>query len=271
MRVSPDPYLGGNAIRATGRSQFSEVKGVRNLLLLARPSSGAEGAFQAEFLDHLGCPFIVAVGAAPLDTVADGFQFTRSERLVDIFRPAGAAGKWPRAEQPLSLGVALMPSPKTAPLPCLGSVDQTCPQGIALHIAAEGDKMSFILHRERLESALVDVPRPCTMTMGMPPLCVGEGQPASEAGKILVFFGPDDQVPVIRQDAIGQQPHVDPLDRLMEDIFKGLVVAIFLKNSHPRIGAVEDMINNSAAGISSWSSHATNLREKGPTWQLKGS
>jgi hypothetical protein len=54
----------------------------------------------------------------------------------------------------------------------------------------------ILLDGKRLEAALVNVPRPRTVTMSVPALRVRQGQPTGEAGEFAVFARPDDQVPV---------------------------------------------------------------------------
>jgi hypothetical protein len=51
-------------------------------------------------------------------------------------------------------------------------------------------------------------------------------------------------------NAIGRQTRLRPLDRFFENPFEGRTILRFPEDCHPRVGAVEDMINQSAVGCS---------------------
>ena len=65
-----------------------------------------------------------------------------------------------------------------------------------------------------------------------------------------------------RHDTVGQQPRLRPLDRFFEDPFEGRKVLRLLEDRHPRVGAVENMINQSAVGCSFRSSHSLTLSKR---------
>jgi hypothetical protein len=72
--------------------------------------------------------------------------------------------------------------------------------------------MFVVLDRERLEAALIQVPAASASSVGVPTPCVRKGEPSDEAGKLVVLSRPDDHVPVIGHDAVGQQPCFGPFD-----------------------------------------------------------
>ena len=78
--------------------------------------------------------------------------------------------------------------------------------------------------------------------MGVPTLRVGEGQPAGKAGEVALFARPNDQMPMVGHHAIREQTHAGPLDRFFEDRLESCVVYVVVKNRHPRIGTVENMV-----------------------------
>ena len=102
--------------------------------------------------------------------------------------------------------------------------------------------MRIVLDGERLEAALVDVAGAGRVAMGVPTLRVREGQPAGEAGEVVFFSWPNDQMPMVGHHAIREQPHAGPLDRFFEDVLESCVVCVVVKNRHPRIGTVENVV-----------------------------
>ena len=54
---------------------------------------------------------------------------------------------------------------------------------------------------------------------------------------------PDDQVPVVGHDAVGQVPGPRAFDRLFQDPLERLIVLVALEDGHPGVGAVQDMEN----------------------------
>jgi len=69
---------------------------------------------------------------------------------------------------------------------------------------------------------------------------------------------------MVGQDTISQQSHPCPIDRLLEHPFVGLVILVFLEDRHPRIGAVEHVINQTPIRCSFWPSQPSNLTKLAP-------
>ena len=72
-----------------------------------------------------------------------------------------------------------------------------------LHVTADGEEMIVGLHGERLETTLVKVTGTDGMVMGVPALGVGQGQPPHEVGEVPIAVGPEQEVEVIGQHAVG--------------------------------------------------------------------
>jgi len=66
---------------------------------------------------------------------------------------------------------------------------------------------------------------------------------------------PDDQVPVVGHDAVGQEPGPRAFERLFQDPLERLIVLVALEDGYPGIGAVQDMENQAPLVSSSRSSH----------------
>jgi hypothetical protein len=60
---------------------------------------------------------------------------------------------------------------------------------------------------------------------------------------------------VVGHEAIGQDPYREALASQLQDTLEGLVVRVLAEDTNPRIGAVEDMKNDSADGIAGCSAH----------------
>jgi len=72
--------------------------------------------------------------------------------------------------------------------------------------------MVVLLDGKRFEAALVKMACSHAMSVSMVPLRVGQGQPADETGKQTVGLGPGDQMPMVRHQAVGEQPRLESLD-----------------------------------------------------------
>jgi hypothetical protein len=95
--------------------------------------------------------------------------------------------------------------------------------------------------------------------MGVPPLRVGERQPTDELRQLAILPRPDDEVPVIRHETVREQPSPGPLDRFGEDVLERFVIPILFKDGHPRVGAVQHVINVPTLSGSTRASHAPKL------------
>ena len=150
---------------------------------------------------------------------------------------------------------------QAAPWPVFGSLDQVCPQGVPLDVATGREQVLVALHRERLETALVDVPAAPAVAVRVPALRVGQRQPADKPREFAVPARPDDQMPVVGHHAIGQQPCPLALDSLLQNPLKGLVVTVVLEDGHAGVGTIEDVIDQSAVICSFRSSHGSEDNE----------
>jgi len=81
--------------------------------------------------------------------------------------------------------------------------------------------------------------------MCVPTLRMRDGHPAEEFRDLIVrsAFGPDDHVPMIGHHAIGENPQRFSIESLFQHAFKRSVIFVLLEQGCPRIGTVEDMID----------------------------
>ena len=98
---------------------------------------------------------------------------------------------------------------------------------------------------------------------------VGQRQPANEPRQLTVVLGPDDKVPMVRHDAIGQQSSSRAVNGFLENPLEGLVIGVLLEDRHPRIGPVEHMVDQATVIRSLRSSHTLKSTEVACTDQQK--
>ena len=138
--------------------------------------------------------------------------------------------------------VSLIPPPETRPLPVFRTSHQLHSQGIALHIARDGQEMLIGLHRERFEAALIDGAGPGGVMVGMPALRMGDGDPPQDFGECTILSRPEEEMPVIRHQTIGCNADRSLGVGFSQDIFEGGIVSRFLKYEESSDPTVQDMI-----------------------------
>ena len=82
--------------------------------------------------------------------------------------------------------------------------------------------------------------------MAVTGLGVALGQATDEAAEIAIRARPKDQVPVVRHEAPGEQPHARTATLLGEQAGEVAVVAHVVEQRRPRIGAVENVVDQTA-------------------------
>jgi hypothetical protein len=97
--------------------------------------------------------------------------------------------------------------PEPGPAPVLGSFDEVCPQRVSLDVAADRQKVFVCVNRKRFEPSLVERPRAERPMNVVPPHRVRHGESVHVGRKIAIVLRPEHEVPVIRHQAKGEQPH----------------------------------------------------------------
>jgi hypothetical protein len=91
--------------------------------------------------------------------------------------------------------------------------------------------------------------------MGVPAHAVRVRHPAAEGAEIAVVFGPEHEMPMVRHQRKGEDPDGMFLERLGDNAQKRCVVGRFFKQRQSRHGAIEDMVNDAARGLSGTARH----------------
>jgi len=228
-------------------------------------SARAEGGLQIQFPRDSLNPGLITKGCAAINAGANSLQFCGCQWLVDPFCPACRASKGPRGEQAgLSLGL-LMPTAQRTPSPVLGTSDQASPQGVALNVPADQQKVFVILDGETLETALINMPLASCPVVGMQPHCVREQNPSQEIAHSAVFCRLQHKMPVVGHELVSQHPAGVSLQSLGEDLLEGIVVLWFVKNLSPGVAPVQGVINPARFVCTSRSSHEYTISTPDPT------
>jgi len=156
----------------------------------------------------------------------------------------------------------MLPAMETPPTPRFRTLHEIGSQGVSLDVATNGQEMLIVLGGERLEAALVHVSAARAVPVRVPSLSVGQRQPTGESRQFAVFPRPDHQVPMIGHHAVSQQPHFRAIDRFFQNTLERVIILRLLKYRHSGIRPIQNMINQTTIGYSSWPSHLQNLPER---------
>jgi hypothetical protein len=80
-------------------------------------------------------------------------------------------------------------------------------------------------------------------------------QPAEEVGDLAVGLGPDDEVPVVGQDAVGEDADGVPPMRLDDDLLIRLEVGVLVEEADPADRPVQDVVDLTCRSLSRGSWH----------------
>src|SRR5712671_3101445 len=130
--------------------------------------------------------------------------------------------------------------------------------------------MLVFLDLETFEAALIDMAAPQGMIMGMPAHGMSVREPLREGREFSLLLRPNDKVPMIGHQAIGEQPGRMRLQRLAEHALKGIVVAILLEQRQARNGSVENVIDVTSRRCTSNTGHAPTIRTHGAAGKETG-
>lgn len=159
-----------------------------------------------------------------IDGVANGRQLGLRLRLVEKAQPVPWFGEWPSVKSYRTRRVPARPG--AAPSPMFSAGAEISPQSVPLRVAADRQEVFVLLYRKRLESPLINWAGSRGAAAGVPALTVRHGEPAHVFRKCIVLLRPEQQMPMVRHDALGQHAHFHMPPRLLEQADKGIVVAV---------------------------------------------
>ncbi len=129
--------------------------------------------------------------------------------------------------------------PCATPPPIFGARNQVRPHWVSFDIAENGKQMFVVLHREMLESSLVQMSGTTGAVMRMPTHAVRYRQPLKEITDFAIRLRPNDEMPVIGHDDEIQNPKRNPLTCLFHDSLEGLVITCLFEQRQSRHGSIE--------------------------------
>lgn len=103
------------------------------------------------------------------------------------------------------------------------------------------------LHRKGFETALIDRPGPSRVMVRMPALRMRDRDPPPHLGELPIMSRPEEEMPMLRHQAIGGDPYPGLAMGLGQNLPKGGVVRRLLKQREPPDTTVQDMIRRSPA------------------------
>src|SRR5581483_11713021 len=113
-----------------------------------------------------------------------------------------------RRERDLAAAVAAFR--EAAPRPVLRATDEPGAQSVAFDVPAGAHELVGRANGDALEAALIDGPLADGLTMMLPSHGMGNGYPVQELRERAGIDRAQHQVPVIREDAVRQQPRRVP-------------------------------------------------------------
>lgn len=170
------------------------------------------------------------------------------------------AGLWPiHARDPIAwtldrpitqpgglFGIILLPPPEARPSPVLCLADQFGSECVASHITGDGQEVLIRLDRKRLEAALIDRTGSGGVVRRKPSLRMGDGDPAENFRQFPVMPWPEEEMPVIRHEAVGRDPQAGLSMGFRENLLKSGIVSGRFKQGEAAHSAIQDVVGEIA-------------------------
>jgi len=183
-------------------------------------------------------------------------------RLVHPSCPPARQGHWEGNYRHAAL--RLTPT-KTRPQPLFCTIHQSRPQGITFDIPQHRHKMIVLLNRKCFESPL---PHMATgPIVAMVPAYMRRQQPLHEPTQVPILPRPEDQMKMIRHQAVGQHPHPHPISPLLQELAERCIVLWLVKHLPASIAPVDDVIADSPDCSPSRAWHGRQSIETWPSHQ----
>ena len=90
--------------------------------------------------------------------------------------------------------------------------------------------MVVALDGETLEAALVERAGAGGVAVGVPALGVGDGEKPHELAEVAVGFGPEDHVPVVGHQAVGEDADGEDFEGTFDHPFHGEIVGVIVED-----------------------------------------
>ena len=124
----------------------------------------------------------------------------------------------------------MTPTPETSVPPKIRAVAQSCRVRIPLDVTAHRQDMLVVLHRKRLVASLIQMTFTGGVVVRVVTLSMRQPQPLPEATHLAIDIGADDQMPVVRHQAVRKQFQLYTVERFGDDSLERFVIRIFVKD-----------------------------------------
>ena len=118
----------------------------------------------------------------------------------------------------------LEPFRRAAPRPVLGTLDQSSAQRASLDVAARAEQVGRLSEYVDLEATAAGSSMPGRSPDAAPAHVMGSGYPSHEFRELTWVGGASNEVPVIRHDAVRNQPHRVAMEAVAENREKCAIV-----------------------------------------------
>ncbi len=108
--------------------------------------------------------------------------------------------------------------------------------------------MAVLLNREALEPALVQMAAAAVVVMLVVTPDMSDANPSHQIAQRSIAVWPQDKMPVIAHQAIGQEIHGITCQPLPQHLLERREILFLMEQAHPAVAAIEDMVDHSAFG-----------------------
>jgi hypothetical protein len=130
---------------------------------------------------------------------------------------------------------------QAAPRPVLRATDEASFERVPLDVPAHANEHASFLYDEGLETTLVDGSLTDALAVAVPPPRVGSAYPVHQLRQPVRVDRTHDEVEVVRQNAVGDEPHGMAAQALIEHGQKGPIIGGALKERRLSHAAIDDV------------------------------
>jgi hypothetical protein len=150
-----------------------------------------------------------------------------------------ALEKWRRHER--QLGRRAQAVGQAAPRPVLRASDEAGPKRVPLDVPTHAHELARFLDRIGLEATLVDGSLTDAVAVAAPPPRVGSAYPIHQLRQPVRVGRTQDEVELVRQNAVGDEPYGMLPKALLEHGQKGPIIGGALKERRLTHAAIDDV------------------------------
>lgn len=183
---------------------------------------------------------------------------------VDLVGPAAGDGDGPlcEGEEPLFHG-GVIATGSGAEVPGGGFLGELGADGGTLDETADVEEVLVFLDGEALVAALVDRAHAGGAVEGVEALGVGDGDEAEEVGEFAVLGGGEDHLPLIGEEAVGEELGAEAELDVAHDIKEVLEIGGLFEEFGFSGSTVHDVVDHAAGCVSQSSWHGGEITRTG--------